>query len=554
MHPRPFRIGLLVDSMDVSKYVCDLAKWAQAEGSSVVITHIFFLAPGRVSFLERIQSSVTSNATGRRSANLLSKALFALVNFLESRLLRKHKRHKDHLARIDISSLVSGTIMTVPVVSTVGGYRFNVEDINRIKNLNLDLLLSYSRTLGGDILNVARFGIISLHHDTTDRDVPAGFWEVYRQQETTGFTIQRLTDGTDDRSVLMRGRFQTQPYFLLNQANLLERSNYYLKTLLTRISETDALPQLFPSAAHFTGSYRRPTACECGYYLGSLVKRKIEKAFKKLIRKQHVWNVAYTFTDWQSAVSCSASKLDAESSCYLADPFVISKDGKNICFLEEFDCTQNRGRIVAYALDRDRSRRLGVAISEPFHLSFPFIFEYRGETYMCPESSEARDIRIYKCLEFPLRWSLCKIVMKNISAADTMFLEKDEKWWMFTNIDPIEAGDHTAELAIFYADMPLGESWVPHRLNPVIVDSARARNAGLLTDGKSHFRVAQQQGFGVYGKCTTINEIVKLTETQYEEKVTSVITPEFVKGAVGTHHLHSNGRTTVFDFATWSFV
>ena len=144
--------------------------------------------------------------------------------------------------------------------------------------------------------------------------------------------------------------------------------------------------------------------------------------------------------------------------------------------------------------------------------------------------------------------------MANISAADTMLFERDGKWWMFTNTDLVGDNDYCSELSIFHSDSLLGDCWKPHALNPIFVDAARARNAGLVKDNNSYFRVSQGQGFDCYGKRILINEIAELTELSYAENTISVITPAFAIGAVGTHHMHSNGKVTVFDFLTRSRV
>jgi len=65
------------------------------------------------------------------------------------------------------------------------------------------------------------------------------------------------------------------------------------------------------------------------------------------------------------------------------------------------------------------ARELGTVLKEEFHLSFPFLFEFEGALLMCSESREAREIRIYECVEFPLKWRLKTVAMRNVVAADT---------------------------------------------------------------------------------------------------------------------------------------
>ena len=52
---------------------------------------------------------------------------------------------------------------------------------------------------------------------------------------------------------------------------------------------------------------------------------------------------------------------------------------------------------------------------------------------------------------------------------------------MFTNLDFSNIGDHASELSIFYSETgPITNNWIAHQHNPVIINSNKARNAGLL--------------------------------------------------------------------------
>jgi len=294
-----------------------------------------------------------------------------------------------------------------------------------------------------------------------------------------------------------------------------------------------------------------PNAGESIIYLFGLCWRLLKRLDRRIIGLDYRWGVAYTWSDWTNADLWRSKKLQIPPRHFIADPFVISKCGRDFCFVEDFDYLKGRASVAVYELTSGRSTRIGTALEEAFHLSFPYLFEYQGELFMCPETSENKDIRIYKCIGFPLRWKLEKVIMTHISAADSMLFEKNGRWWMFTNIDPIGSGDHCSELFIFFSDSPFG-NWIPHPLNPVFVDASRARNGGLVDDGTSLYRISQSQGFNRYGKGSRINKIVELTESSYVETTISQITPSFPKRLHGTHHLHSNRRITAFDFLTIS--
>ena len=98
-------------------------------------------------------------------------------------------------------------------------YRYAQEDIKRIKELNLDLLIrGGSRILRGDILDVCPNGVISFHHADNDinRGGLPGFWEVYDKSPRTGFVIQRLKDELDGGDVLYKGFVSTWWFYSLS--------------------------------------------------------------------------------------------------------------------------------------------------------------------------------------------------------------------------------------------------------------------------------------------------------------------------------------------------
>jgi hypothetical protein len=587
---RTFRIGLLVDSTSVSKYTFDLVKWAE-DKQNFRITHLIIHAPQDTAYDPKshtvLANSINSLKTGRpliasflkltrisRALNFLvsleksirkhgmwlgvskelSRVLFAAVLKTEERLLRRNERHKDHFDSFDLSSLVPELITINPRVSGFV-YHFDPMDVRKVRDLNLDLLIRCgSGILRGDILRASKLGIISFHHadNRINRGGPAGFWEVYFRQDTTGFTLQRLTEELDGGDVLMRGQLPTYWFFLLNRAALLEKSNHYLKLLIEKIVRMGKLPPTIRDVPYANELFRAPRMHQAIIYTIMRDWERTKKHFRRRFGIEYRWGVSYTRTDWQKAVLWRGRKLRVPPLCFLADPFVISNADHDICFVEEYDYLTSRGKIAAY--DICDGTRIGTALEENFHLSFPFLFKYNSQLFMCPETHQKKEVRIYRCLEFPLRWTLEKTIMRNISAVDTLLFEKQGKWWLFTNIDPIGSGEHCSELSIFFAESPLASNWTPHPLNPIVVDASCARNGGLVWDGESLFRVSQGRAFDFYGKRTRINQIVQLTESHYMEVRVGEITPEFEKGVLGTHHFHSNGKITVFDFVTLSRV
>jgi hypothetical protein len=257
---------------------------------------------------------------------------------------------------------------------------------------------------------------------------------------------------------------------------------------------------------------------------------------------------------WDKAEFWKSAEVRPPRGRFWADPFLYTRDGRTFCFVEDFVYKTRRAHITALEIAGTKVVERGIAVKEPFHLSFPFLFQYKGELYMCPESYASRQIRIYRCTELPLKWELRTVVMEGVSAADTMFFEKAGKWWMLTSLDESGTEDHCSELYLFSSDSPLGTSWTPHPQNPIRIDACGGRNAGLIVDEEKLYRLAQRQGFDQYGQGLVVYEIKALSESLYVEERISEINPTFRKGLRGTHHLSSDGKTTVIDHVSYSLV
>ena len=65
-------------------------------------------------------------------------------------------------------------------------------------------------------------------------------------------------------------------------------------------------------------------------------------------------------------------------------------------------------------MKNNESKFLGPVLEENFHLSFPYIFEYKDKIFMCPETHQKKEIRIYICEDFPLKWKFHKTLIKKL--------------------------------------------------------------------------------------------------------------------------------------------
>ena len=547
------KIGLIVDGERLAKQVHELVQWANTTGS-IRVTHLIVQQlpppPPRRPLWARL--------VGRSPAELAKLLLWRLKERIEKRRVEAIDAYRGSSETFAAGPAVAGRIVVTPLVSRSGHvHRFSDEDLERIKRERFDVLLRCgSGILHGGILTAARLGILSFHHgdNRVNRGGPAGFWEVYHGWSKTGFVVQRLTDELDGGDVILRGYVSTQRSHLLNCALLFDKSYFHLRALLLRIAAAGALPEPEPHVPYTGRLYVWPRAREVACYLLKRSGRSLSGRTRSMLKRRERWGVCYLKSDWPNAALWRGKRVATPPGRFLADPFVATRDGRTCVFVENYVYRTGKAHISAFELGESGPEALGIAVEEDFHLSFPYLFEHRGNLFMCPESSAARQIRIYRCVGFPLQWRLECVAMHGVDAVDSMIFRHEGAWWLLTNLSYAPPSDQRAELHLFRAADPLAGAWEPHRRNPVLIDPEFARNAGLLRQRGSLVRVCQSEGFDSYGAGANLMRITHLDIGQYAEELICRITPGFLPGISGTHHMHSDGIYSVWDYKRWERV
>lgn len=264
------------------------------------------------------------------------------------------------------------------------------------------------------------------------------------------------------------------------------------------------------------------------------------------------WHVALGEVNWRDVDLSRGVAVPNPPGGYLADPFVAERAGQAALFAEEYSWSARRGAIAAYRLNGMRAERVGLVLAEPFHLSFPFVFAHAGQLWMAPECSEAGGLRLYRCLEFPDRWTLEHVALADECLADPLLFPHGGRWWLLANLADA-GGAFSGRLCAWHADDPLG-AWTPHAANPIVLDRQRGRNGGLLwADGVPH-RVGQRQGADVYGRGLGIYRIEMLDPDSYAETPVRQIAPDFLPRIRAAHHMSHAAGITAWDYSRWGWV
>jgi hypothetical protein len=523
--PRTSSIGVVVAGPRIPRAALDLIEWLQqrqgADGTCVLL--LVDPPPG------------AAPGTGDAgSGGLLRSMVWGAIERAEMRRLRGNG-YLDGFAAL--SSVDPKALEGKAVVKHIAA----PADLSE----RFDLLIQYGEArLEADLAALASAGLLKVCHGD-------GYREVLRQEGGTGFDIRHLPRAGGPARSICRGKLPTQTDCLLNQAALARRTGHYLKRLLEQFFETGRFPEPRPDLPQSGQDVFRPSALEGLSYVARRLARMLAGRFRSLLGRQERWGISFTDRAWRDAVLSKGTAVVNPPGRYFADPFLHVQGKQVFCFVEDYVDTKKRGLISALEFEGTNVKHLGTVIEEDFHLSFPYLFTFDGQLFMCPESNESGQIRIYRCAEAPLRWELHCVAMHDVCAVDTMIFESAGRWWMLTNIDSAPQMKTFCELHLFSAADPLAGAWVPHPLNPLVIDPATARNGGLLRDGDSIYRVAQARTFGSYGTYASIFEITALSESDYREQRVALVTPEFRRGLTGAHHMHSAAGHTVWDHKRW---
>lgn len=254
-----------------------------------------------------------------------------------------------------------------------------------------------------------------------------------------------------------------------------------------------------------------------GFISGVYVGKFKDIPFMKRIDE---WSIGiYTGKDPFNVVSpdnisnpvLTAKDITDISADFVADPFMVKEGSMWYMFFEVMNTNTNQGDIgLAVSNDALNWNYKQIVLDEPFHLSYPYVFKWKHEYYMIPESHESYSIRLYKAVDFPTQWSFIGILLYG-DYRDSSIFRHDSKWWMFVT-------DRNDILRLCYAVNLMGP-WAEHPESPIIRGNANIARPGgrvLVFDG----RIVRytQDDYPTYGNQVRAFKITELTTTSYKEK------------------------------------
>lgn len=469
---------------------------------------------------------------------------------------------KDAFKMVNSEALLQDAkVLKVQTISTKFSDRFKSEDIEKIEEEEVDILLRFGfNILRGDILTSSKYGIWSYHHgdNRINRGGSAGFWEVIENNGNgvTGSVVQILTEDLDAGKILARSYSKTDEFsvrrnrnnYFWKSAAMLPRKIKELHTLgekafFRKVDEENSYPSFYSNRLYSKTNFSNFKMFRVVIkHIGKVLKTKL---YRKLFLEQ--WILLFNFQNTPSSSFWKFKKIIPPKDRFYADPFVVYKDEKYYIFLEELLYSTNKGHISVIEMDKKGNHGEAVKIiDEPYHLSYPHIIEENNEYYMIPEKSTHATVDLYKCTEFPHKWEFQQSLMEGVEALDVTIFYYNNKYWLFCNIMEKEGSSNYDELYLFYADRLITQEWTAHPLNPIVSDVTKARPAGNIFIMNEKIIRPSQNCANYYGYGMTMNEILVLNEHEYQEQTLEHIEPNWEKNIKRTHTFnHTEGLTLI---------
>jgi hypothetical protein len=227
------------------------------------------------------------------------------------------------------------------------------------------------------------------------------------------------------------------------------------------------------------------------------------------------------------------------NAVFIADPFMLKVNETWYMFFEVMNQATGKGQVGLASSENGMNWTYQrIVLAETFHLSYPYIFNYKDNYYMIPECYETGSIRLYKASKFPTEWSFFKTLLGGQYFADASVFCYDNRWWLYADTS-LDMKHNT--LSLYYAD-ELGGPWFEHPQSPIIQGNAHAaRPAGRVIVLKDRVIRYAQDCSPAYGRQVLAFEVTELSVRAYHEQVAAVNPILTASGegwnASGSHHI-----------------
>lgn len=535
-------LALVMDAWEQPRWVADALREALSSGTmSVCVVGLVGENPGTPSGVEPLRQGAASSLLAR----LYSAA--DRMRFRPDEAPFAPESLRPLVGGVRTSQLAAGVMAEGGETSLVFGEGQQPDLV-----LNLSSRLETGRLARAAPMGACAFVLGDRSHALGD-DVGVG--EVLHGEPVIRVRLERWDRAEGPATPVIETITNTHPFSAGRTRAIAAR---HASTLLARLGRTlvverrDRLPPLAPAAGPAPATPRSSRTAGAGGGLLRLAARYV-RYLTVGWRTRDQWVLAYHRGDADDASSVPPERRLAQyrkiippSDRFWADPFPLRLGGRDFLLFEELIFADDVGHLSVLELGPDGP--LGeptTVLKRPFHLSYPFTFEFDGQLYLLPEMALEGRLELYRAVRAPYEWVLDRVIMEGPMLMDATLEEIDGRWWMFAS-EYREGLQPWTDLLVFHADSPLGP-WTPHPRNPVVSDVRSARPAGrLFREDGAWIRPAQDCSRS-YGGAITLRRITTLTPTDYDEVAASYIAADGSSGWKGPHTLNVHRGLSAID-------
>jgi len=424
-------------------------------------------------------------------------------------------------------------------------------EVARLRECNLDVLVQLgSGDLPNELLSCAKYGVWTFHYSgrAEAEDEVALFRTLNAGTFTYEIALRAATGDPHCAWVLCRHVFAIHLFSL--HYNLALDYRRRAQILLRRLSDLhrEGWAGIAVKETDGNAAGGRIDCASLNRVTLSWLIRSMRRLFARICFREQ-WVLAYcktdSRTDTEHVMSDSLAVVVPPRGQNYADPFPFEYKGKTYIFFEKF-ADEGPGTICCAELYGDGT--LGEThqvLTRSYHLSYPFVFEWHGDIYLLPETSNNSTVEVYGAIDFPNRWELAAVLLRNVLAVDATILEYQGRLWLFAaGLGGL--GTEWSELSLFSTDSLFG-NWHPHPKNPIVRDLRRARPGGRFFSHQGFLIRPGQDCSERYGYAISLNRVDVLSETDYKETRLTTILPTWMPRGLATHTFNQQVGVTILD-------
>jgi hypothetical protein len=308
----------------------------------------------------------------------------------------------------------------------------------------------------------------------------------------------------------------------------------------------DEMPPL-PAAANRSPSSARFLAS----YAGAALPRLGREALRRTRYRHAHWRTGYRFIDGRGVAETGRlgdgwRQVPDAGDHFYADPFPHRWQDKDFIFVEDYPHATGKAIVSVVRLDGDGKAMLPEPVlEEPFHLSYPQVFDWRGETWMLPEGSASGRLTLYRATRYPDRWSAEIVLLDGSEVSDATLLEHGGLWWLFAT--ERDGYGSTSDTMVVFSAPSVGGPWTPHPMNPIVIDRRLARPGGAFVRSGGRILLPVQDGTEGYGGGLGLSELLALDRSMVRLSEPVPISPAGDWPYPKIHTLNRAGRLEVID-------